>query len=83
MAKIGREIISELQEQLDALHGTYPPGQSDDSWVAIVVEQVGNAARESLCGGRVARRYELRMFILQIIAILITWLSDIDGGSFD
>ena len=76
MLKIFAEIRKERQRQDER----WPYGHDDLNWSAILIEETGETAREVLCGGRVARAYELRQELIQVAAVAVAWLEDIDDS---
>ena len=76
MLNIFKEIRQERQRQDER----WPSGHDDATRMIILTEEVGEAAREVLCGGRVARAYELRQELIQVAASAVAWLEDIDDS---
>lgn len=74
------KIFSEIRKERQRQDERWPPGHDDNTWAIILTEEVGEAAREVLCGGRVARAYELRQELIQVAAVAVAWLEDIDDS---
>lgn len=73
------DAISDERELQDKEHGV--PNNEDKDWALILMEEVGEVAKEVLCGGRPQRAYELRQELIQVAAVAVAWIEDIDGQS--
>ena len=74
-----QRTIDAINEERQAQDDKWGTSQHDDStWLAILVEEVGEASKEVLCGGSRNRAAELRDELIQVAAVAIAWLEQID-----
>lgn len=72
------DVIDERKRQ-DKKWGT--PAHTDGTWLAILTEEIGEVAKEVLCGGRTPHGYELRQELIQVAAVALAWVEDIDDST--